>query len=175
MKPIQYTISTSPFKQSTVLLQIFIAIGIPFGILLVFLWFNKAWEGMILVGLLIVLSAIFVLVLYGKYSLHYVIDEKGVRLSPDSKQSNKNNRINQLTIIAGILAKNPTVMATGYLASSNQNQHFAWKDIRSIKIKKDHVLLTNQIKQKLILVYPKEHKQNIKNALHYYGKNRIHD
>jgi len=175
MKPIQYTITTSPFKQSTVLFQLFIAIGIPFGILLVFLWVIKAWEGMILVGLLLVLSAIVSLIIYGKYSLHYVIDDKGIRVSPSSKQRRTNMLMNRLTIIAGIIAKNPTVMAAGLLANSHQNQYFAWKDIRTIKTKKDHVMLINHMKQRLVLVYPKKYKQDIKNVIHLYGKDQLNE
>ncbi|MCR3955270.1 MAG: hypothetical protein NUK57_03170, partial [Gudongella sp.] len=79
MLPISWNSEVSIFKDNAILKQLGIAIGIPFGLLLVFLIAIKAWYGVLLVAATLILGLIFVYIVYGgKYSVDYIIDEEGI-------------------------------------------------------------------------------------------------
>lgn len=170
MDTINYRITLHPFTQSIILYQLCIAIGIPFGILIVFLFFIQAWEALILIGLLILITSILVIILYGKIQLIYTIDDTGIRCEPDDKQLQKNTRMNQLTFMAGLFAKNTTVSASGFLAQSNQIQHFTWDEIKKIKFESKQFICTNKVGQKLIVIVPSNQYASIKQVMLEKGK-----
>jgi len=174
MSTLNYRVTFYPFVQKTILIQLGIAIGIPFGILIILLIMLNAWEALVLIGVLLVLTSIVVIVLYGKIQLIYTIDESGIRCEPDVKQLNKNTRMNQLTFLAGLLSKNITASSSGILAQSNQIQTFTWNEIKKIQYLPTQFICTNKLGQKLIIVVPKNLYETIKQILHEKGKENQH-
>lgn len=174
MNTLNYRINFYPFAQKIILIQLGIAIGIPFGILIVFLFMLNAWEALFLIGALLVLTSIVVIVLYGKMQLNYTIDESGIRCEPDAKQLRKNTRMNQLTFFAGLLSKNITASSSGLLAQSNQIQFFTWNEIKKIQYLPTQFICTNKFGQKLIVVAPKNQYETIKQILREKGKESQH-
>ena len=173
MKTIQYTTTLYPFRKKTVLVQLSIAIGIPFSILILFLIIIQAKEAMILVALLLILSFILITILYRKMEVQFTIDSFGVRSEPSPRQLKKNTRMNILTILSGIFTKNPTVTSSGLLSQSNQIQYFKWDQIISIKQNDLSFILTNKQRQKLVLITTKENNDDIYETLNYWGKGKI--
>lgn len=67
------------FKNSLLLKQMSIAICIPFGALILFLFIIKAWYALILISLTILLTLLMILLLFrGTYDVRYVINRQGV-------------------------------------------------------------------------------------------------
>ncbi|MDD2362060.1 MAG: hypothetical protein PHV32_04825 [Eubacteriales bacterium] len=125
------------FKNGLILKQMGIAIGIPFGVLILFLLFIKAWYALILIGLTLLLTVLMILILFrGTYDVRYVINREGVSCHTQEKQQNRVRRLAFTTLILGLLRGNLTVAGAGLLAdsgsqpwtnlfrlSSNQNDH----------------------------------------------------
>lgn len=170
MEELNYTMRVSPFKQKIILIQIGLAIGLPFGILSIFLLYIKAWYGLGLLMILLIISTLFVLTIYGKYGTHYLINKDGILCEPDAEQSKTNQTMNALTIFAGFFAKLPSVSGAGLLANSNQTQFFAWGSIQRITWKKDYFEIKHNNKQVLLLNYPSHLEKALINALKTWGK-----
>lgn len=153
-----------PLFNALVLKQLGIAIGIPFGILLIFLISIEATYGVLLVAITLVTTALLVWILYGgKTSIVYQMDSYGIRQFPSKKEQNKNKQLNRLTILAGILARNPTVAGSGLLAQSNQERSMAWSQVKAIRVlKQDALKLEGSIAQSMVVFCPKEQFPEIK-------------
>lgn len=152
MKSISYTKTIQPFHQKTILFQLAIAIGIPFGLLLIFLILIKAKEALFLLSLFLILSGCVVFILFGKIEVTYKIDHTGITSEPSQKQYLKNTRLNRLTRLVGIISGNLSVVSTAYLSQSNQIQYFRWNQIKLIKNNGNTYVITNLQNQKLILI-----------------------
>ena len=126
--------SVKIFKNSLILKQLGLVIGIPFGILLLFMIWAKAYYGVLMVGLLLSFTYIFVMIFYrGSYDVEYVIDKKGVRCRYQDKQRKKNAVVNWLLIFIGLFSSRPTLAGVGMLAGSRQDEFITWKRIRKVK------------------------------------------
>ncbi|HCT63652.1 MAG TPA: hypothetical protein DIC19_06085 [Erysipelotrichaceae bacterium] len=174
MKDVNYTLRISPFKQKIILRQLALAIGLPFGALIILMILLRAWYGLALVMVLLSLNAIFVSLVYGRYGMHYSINKDGVLAEPDRKQAKTNHTLNALTLFAGIYAKSPTVAGASVLANANQRQMFEWSSIKMIIQKKDHFEITHRNNSVLILNYPDDLENDIITALRYWGKDIHH-
>ena len=174
MDPIHYSIRINPFNQKIIIIQLLMAIGIPFGLLIVFLIIVNAWEALLFIGLFILLSILLVYLLYGNYSLSYTINKDGILCEPDSKQYRKNKLLNNLTLFMGLFSKNVTVSGIGMLAKSNQRQFYIWKSIKKIDIQKKSIIITNLMNQKMLVAYPFDLEIQIKQAIKLWGKDINH-
>lgn len=99
---------------------------------------NTDIEGMtyalILIGITFLLTVLFIFAYYGnRYSLSYTIDSKGVSTITREDQKNRNNKLNFLIVIIGLLARSPSTAGAGFLASSHQNQDIKWKNVKKAK------------------------------------------
>lgn len=98
---------------------------------------------LILVSITFLLTALFILAYYGnRYSLSYTIDSKGVSTITREDQKNRNNKLNFLIVIIGILARSPSAAGAGFLASSHQNQNVSWKKVRKAVFYPDKSTIT---------------------------------
>lgn len=174
MKDVNYTLRISPFKQKIILRQMALAIGLPFGSLIILMILLRAWYGLALVTVLLILSSIFVTLVYGRYGMHYSINKDGITAEPDLKQAKTNRTLNALTLFAGIYAKSPTVAGAGVLANANQHQMFEWSSIKMIIQKRDHFEIIHKNNSILILNYPVDLENDIITALRYWGKDIHH-
>lgn len=122
------------FKNSKILFQLGICIGIPFGILFVVFIISEAYYAALLIVILLALTWLFVMLVYGgKYNVEYILDKKGIRCKTQEKQAKKNKAINNITVALGVLSGKPTVAGAGMLAQSRQDIFIRWSNITKAK------------------------------------------
>lgn len=131
---IEWEISVSIFRHPVIAKQLAIAIGVPFGILLIVLIIVKAYNGIILVGCLLLFTWLFIRLIWsGKYHMGFMLNKTGVRSYTLKKQAKKNRTVNVVTIVAGLLTGSPIVTGTGMLAASRQDIFVRWCDVKRVK------------------------------------------
>lgn len=90
MENLKWQISVSIFKNNIILKQLGIALGIPFGVLIIFFIIIKAYFGLLIIALLLASTWLFVMIVYqGSYDVEFVLDKKGVLCKTQEKQANK--------------------------------------------------------------------------------------
>ena len=125
------------FRNPLIRKQLGIAIGIPFGILILVLSLviGPERELMYILGMLGALFFLtFLLVKFylgDKYAVSYVADEKGISYSTQRKQYERSRKLNILTVILGILSRSPSAAGAGLLAQSRQRGKIPWNRVRT--------------------------------------------
>lgn len=141
----RWDIDVPIFRNSIVLRQLGVAIGIPFGLLA--LWMlalaltgdRGARYGLILLGATALGTYALLWVLYrGTYRATFHLDEKRAHEQMQTDQREKSRWINRLTLILGFLSRNPTAMGAGLLAASAAERTIRWKDVRRIRVHQGH-------------------------------------
>ena len=145
---IQWQISVPIFRNTVILKQLGIAIGIPFGLvaLVIGLASGKsvyALYGLGLIAALLFFTWLFIMAVYrGKYEAEFVLDDKGVLCRTQAKQAKKNRITNALTVVLGLLSGKPAVAGAGMLAQSRQETFLKWNRVTKVKYKpKSHTIL----------------------------------
>lgn len=136
-----WTIQVPIFRNSLILKQLALAIGLPFGAVILFLFISSRPDNRIyaiyalgLVGLLFLLTCLLVWSLYGgKYDAGFVINQKGILCYTQSTQAKTNRIINGLTAVLGLASGQPTVTGAALLANAKQSTFLSWKDVRKVK------------------------------------------
>ena len=133
------------FKDSLILKQLGFAIGIPFGVLTVFLMLIKAYFGLIIVGATFVFAYFLVLLIFrGTYDVKYELNEKGVSCQNQNSQRKKVQTLSLIVLFIGIIKGNPTTAGAGMLSGARTNIYVHWKNIRKVKYNN---------KRKTIMIY----------------------
>ncbi len=147
---IQWTNSIPIFKNSTILKQLGIAVGLPFGFVIAFILISSGWSKDSLYAAAFIIAALLFTYLLikavygGKYEAEFAVDEKGIYCRTEEKQAVKNRLLNVLTVLAGIFSGKPAVSGAGLLAQSKNRVFIPWKNVSKIKyIEKDFVILIN--------------------------------
>jgi len=131
---IEWTIGVSILGNSIILKQLGIAIGIPFGLLILWLLYVKAYYALILIAILFLLTFLFIIIVWGgKYEAGFKLDETGIRYFTVKKQAKKNRIINALTFFFGLLSGKPAVAGAAMLAQSRQDVLLNWRSIKRAK------------------------------------------
>lgn len=131
---IEWEIHVPIFRNPLILRQLGLAVGIPFGILLVILTIVKAYNGIVLVALLFLLTYLFILAVYGgKYHVGFKLSPDGIRSHTLQQQAKRNRVINWLTVILGLFTGKFTAAGAGVLAMSGQNQNIRWTAVRRVR------------------------------------------
>jgi hypothetical protein len=131
---IEWTISVPILRNSIILKQLGIAIGIPFGILIIFLIFAKATYALILVAALFLLTYLFIQILWGgKYDVGFELDKTGLHSYTQAKQAKRNIIVNTLTVVLGFFSGKPAIAGAGILAQSKQDVVIRWRNIKKVK------------------------------------------
>jgi hypothetical protein len=148
IKEIQWTNSIPIFKNSTILKQLGIAVGLPFGFVIAFILISSGWSKDSLYAASFIIEALLLAYLLikvvcgGKYEAEFTIDEKGIYCCSEEKQASKNRLLNKLTVLAGIFSGKPAVSGAGLLAQSKNRMFIPWTNISKIKyIEKEFVIL----------------------------------
>jgi len=132
----------SIFKNRFILKEIGIAVGIPFGLLIVFILYisrgdifgTDAKYAIGIIAILFALTSLFLLVVYkGKYAPGFIVDNEGIINYTQSKQAKTNLIVNLLSIVLGLFKGNFTVAGAGMLAHSKQVIKVKWKNVRKVK------------------------------------------
>lgn len=141
MERTEWKISVPLFKNTVILKQLGVAIGIPFGLvaLVVGLASGKSvytLYGLGLIGALLLLSWLFIMAVYrGKYEAEFVLDSEGALCRTQAKQARKNWVVNTLTFLLGLVSGKPAVAGIGMLAQSRQEVFLRWNRIRHVEYK----------------------------------------
>lgn len=135
------------YTNPEILKGLFLAIGIPFGVLIVFLLVVSKGDIMgtdvkyafFLIGLLFLLTFLLTIALYGgKYAPGFILDEKGVTNYTQDKQRKRNKLINGFLVFFGIFGESPTSAGIGFIAESRQVMKISWKNVRNITYDPKH-------------------------------------
>jgi len=148
MDNIKWSMSVPIFKSSVILKQLLFALGIPFGLVIIFIiiWSGDSSDTKYAIGLIcaaLILTYVFIKIFYGgKYDLDFTVDESGLKCTEDKKQQKKSKALNMLTIAAGMISNKPTVAVAGILSQSRNNVFIPWKEIRKVKyLDREHVIM----------------------------------
>lgn len=145
---VRWEISVPIFKNTVILKQLGLAIGVPFGLvaLVIALVSGRSRDTLYALGLmaaLLILTWLFIMAAYrGKYEAEFVLDEKGVLCRTGAKQAKRNRVINTLVLIFGLLSGRPAASGAGMLAQSRQAVFLRWNRISKVKYKSQiHTIL----------------------------------
>jgi len=143
------------------------AIGIPFGILILFLlWISKGdifgsdvKYAFFIIGLMFFLTFLLTIALYGgKYAPGFIVDDKGVTNYTQDKQRKRNKLINGLLVFFGLMGGNYTAAGAGFIADSRQVMKIHWKNVRYAKYdpKRHTIIIKGGIAEKIAVFCTKE-------------------
>lgn len=145
---IQWQNHVSIFKNSIILKQLGLAVGIPFGLVIAFLSLSSNQSIYLLysiglIGGLLIFTWIFIMIVYGgQYQVEFVVNHQGIYYGTKSDQERKSRIINSFLVVAGLLTRKPSLAGAGLLAQSRQSIFIAWKEIKKIKyIPRQHTIL----------------------------------
>jgi hypothetical protein len=145
---IEWSISVPIFRNSIILRQLGIAIGVPFGLLVVILLLTAkdgtyALYALYLIAALFLFTYLLIRILWrGKYDVSFIIDSKGIHCQTQQGQADKNRVLNALTVVLGLLSGKPAVAGAGILAQSRQSVLLKWSNIRKVRYaSKQHVVV----------------------------------
>jgi len=145
---IKWRISVPIFKNTVILKQLGLAIGIPFGLvaLVIGLASGKsvyALYGLGLIAALLFFTWLFIMAVYrGEYEAEFVLDEKGVICRTQARQAKRNQIANALTVILGLFSGKPAAAGAGMLAQSRQETFLKWNHVTKVNYKpKSHTIL----------------------------------
>jgi hypothetical protein len=141
IEKLEWTQRVPVFQTTVILKQLALAIGLPFGLLCIFLFFAGSGENRIyslyalgMIAALFILTYLLILVLYGgKYDVGFVIDNKGILCTTLPRQARTNRIINGLTVALGVLSGKPTVAGAGILAGTTQSVFLNWNAVKKVK------------------------------------------
>ena len=145
---IEWKISVPVFRNSTIVKQLGLAIGIPFGLIIVILLLVTkasiyALYALGLIAALFLFTYLLIRVLWGgKYEAGFVLDSKGIRCYTQESQRRKNRVLNALTVVLGLLSGKPAAAGAGLLAQTRQDILVRWQNIRKVKYcPKQHTIM----------------------------------
>lgn len=141
MEKIQWQISVPIFRNTVILKQLGLAIGIPFGLVALVIGLSSGKSVYTLYGLgfivaLLFFTWLFIMAVYrGRYEAEFVLDDKGVLCRTQAKQAKKNRIINALTVVLGLLFGKPAAAGAGMMAQSRQEVFLKWNRVTKVKYK----------------------------------------
>ena len=139
MEKIQWQISVPIFRNTVILKQLGIAVGIPFGLVALVVGFASgksvyALYGLGLIGALLFFTWLFIMAVYrGRYEAEFVLDDKGALCRTQAKQAKKNRIVNVLTVVLGLHSGKPAAAGAGMLAQSRQEVFLKWTRVTKVK------------------------------------------
>ena len=131
---IAWSIRVPIFRNPIILKQLGIAIGVPFGLLILFLIIVKAIYALVIIATLFLLTYLFIFVVWGgKYDVGFELNKVGIHNFTLKSQAKKNLITNTATVLLGLLSGKPSVSGAGVLAQSRQNILIKWSSIRKVR------------------------------------------
>ncbi len=139
MKKVQWQISLPIFRNSIILKQLGLTIGIPFGIVVLVISLASGRSvytlyGLGLIAFLFLLTWAFIMLVYGgKYEAEFILDDMGVLCRTAARQRKKNAIVNGLAIILSFLSRTFVAAGAGLMAQSRQEVFIPWRRVRRAK------------------------------------------
>ncbi|MDW7669505.1 MAG: hypothetical protein SCJ93_11830 [Bacillota bacterium] len=115
MKKIQWEAYVKIFNNRFILKGLMVAIGIPFGVLIIAITIlsggdimgTAAKYALFLIFILFIMTYIMIMLIYrGKYAPGFIVDDKGITNYTQNNQGKKNKVINSILIISGLYGGN---------------------------------------------------------------------
>lgn len=137
-KALQWRSSVSIYRTPIIAKQLGLALGVPFGILIVFLLVvsggsREGWYALGMIAALLALTWLIVQLLYrGRYDAQFTLDDDGALAQLDPRAAKRSRAAGGLAVAAGAVAGQPTVAGAGMLAAGNQAQYLPWSDVRRV-------------------------------------------
>lgn len=134
----EWKISVPIFKNTMILKQLGLAVGIPFGLVVIIIGVSSGRSvdtlyGIGLIGVLLFFTWIFIMAVYGgKYEVEFILNSEGVLCRTQAKQARKNRIVNALTIALGLLTGKPAAAGAGLLARERQSVYLRWNRITKV-------------------------------------------
>jgi len=147
MENIQWEIYVKIFNNRFILKGLMVAVGIPFGLLVVAIIIlsggdimgTDAKYALFLIGLLFIFTYILIMIIYGgKYAPGFIIDDIGITNYTQDSQGKKNKIINSFLIIFGLYSGNFSAAGSGSIAHSRQLVKITWKEINKVRYYPKH-------------------------------------
>lgn len=138
---VRWETSVPIFRNTFILKQFALAIGIPFTLVAFVIVLVSGISGDTLYALglmaaLLILTWLLITVVYrGKYKAEFVLDKKGVLCRTQVRQVRKNRVINALSAMLGLLSGKPAAAGAGLLAQSRQEVLIPWSRVQTVKYK----------------------------------------
>ena len=135
---ISWSISVPIFRDPVILKQLGLAMGIPFGLLIVILTLvsGKSIYTLYALGLIIALfffTWLFIKLVYRrKYAAEFILDEKGALCRTQVRQAKTSRIVNNLTVLLGLLTGKPAITGAGMLANSKQQVFIRWNHLSKV-------------------------------------------
>ncbi len=143
-----WSISLPIFKNTVVLKQLGLAIGIPLALVAIILIVASgdgvyALYGLGLIAALLFFTWLFLMIVYrGKYEMDFILDDNGALYRTQTGQAKKNRIVNTLAIVLGVLSGKPAAVGAGTLAQSRQEELLLWNRITRVSYKpRSHTIL----------------------------------
>jgi len=173
---IKWEINVPIFRNTVILKDLGIALGIPFGLLILILLIISGGDissdgilyPLVSIGILFIAGYLFVMLIYGGcYAAGYVIDKNGILNYTQRKQAKKNKIINTLLIVFGLFSRRPSVAGAGLLAQTRQSVFLKWKNIRKVKIypKSKSIVIKGGFAEKIALFCNDDNFQIVKDMI----------
>lgn len=176
MDELRWEMRVPIFKNSLILKQMGVAIGIPFGTLILFLIIIKAWYALILIGLTLLLTIVLILLLFhGTYDVRYVINRQGISCHTQEKQKKLVRRLAFITFFLGLLRANPAAAGAGLLSASGTDIHIPWNRIRKVKYmeQKKTIRLYGGYGESITMFCTKENYIDVKRHIYKWEEDRL--
>ncbi len=141
MEKIQWQISVPIFRNTVILKQLGLAVGIPFGLVALVIGLASGKSvytlyGLALIAALLFFSWLFIMLVYrGRYEAEFVLNEKGVLCRTQAKQAKQNRIVSSFAVGLGLLSGTPAAAGAGMLAQSRQEVFLQWNRITKVKYK----------------------------------------
>jgi hypothetical protein len=131
----------SIFRNPLIVKQLMIAIGIPFGLVVLVMTLTATSQpgvyllyGLSLIVALFLLTTALLFAMYGgRYAVGFVVDDKGIRCYTQATHVRRNRVLNNLTVVIGFLTGKFTAAGAGMLAASRQDVTVKWNRIVSVR------------------------------------------
>lgn len=144
----EWQASVPIFRHTVILKQMVLAIGLPFGlVMLVILLTSKGSRdtpyALGLIVALLTLTFLFIMVVYrGRHEAEFVLDGNGVRYRTQARETKTNRLVNGLSIVLGLASGRPTIAGVGMMAQARQETYLPWNRIRKVSYQpRNHTIL----------------------------------
>ena len=88
----------------------------------------------VLIGIFLIAYPLFILVKGGRYAILFEMDAKGVRHIEMPSTVDRSELLAWVGVVAGLAARNPTVMGSNPLALSRKEMYTRFKDVRKVVV-----------------------------------------
>jgi hypothetical protein len=178
---LQWEINVPLFRNPFILQGLGMAIGIPFGMMIIIIIVlskgnimgTDAKYALGFIALILLLSLIVTQLVYGGiYAAGFLMDKKGITSYTQEAQAKKNRAINRLTVILGLARGNLAAVGTGILAHSRRIMQINWREVRHVYYypKQSTIIVKGGFAEKMTLFCSPDNYDEVVTFIEDHGK-----